>query len=315
MGLSLCLTNNDLAVINALDDGTLYAAPNLVEELFSYPYLTDSRLLVSYNGHGEPTGYIPLGLYSSSDGLMASYIPAIPASPPISPTYTPGAENVIADLHQLLEGDFTYFDVDVVAQHKFSHLEETASAYCLPLNNYLSNLSTSRRKDFKRKLKIAKRYQIEAGDLKDVLNAWAWMKTVWEKRGAYDSEHVRRVVRWLGEIQTSGRATMKVDKYLLDGKPVGVNCSVIHNYRGITHIDDYLTWYDASLASGLGIVSAINNLTNPKYYGARYNLGLPGFYGSTFAGHEYKWDIFPQSIRLSQSIVNIELESNVLIGF
>ncbi len=311
MGLNLCLTNEELAVIHALDDGTLYAASNLVEELFSYPYLSDSRLLVSRNAHGQPTGYIPLGLYSSNEGqLIASYIPAIPASPPISPTYTPGAENVIKNIDQLLDETATYFDVDVVAQHDFSYFEETASAYCMPLDKYLSYLSTSRRKDFKRKLKSANKYQIEAGDLKDVLNAWSWMKQVWEKRGAYDSDHVRRVVRWLSEIQASGRAIMKVDKYVLDGKTVGVNCCVIHHYHGITHVDDYLTWYDASIASGLGIISAVNNLTHSKYYGARYNLGLPGFYGKTFGGHEYKWDIFPESIRLSQSIVNVEPESS-----
>ncbi|HFC93316.1 MAG TPA: hypothetical protein ENJ51_10955 [Leucothrix mucor] len=309
MGLNLCLTNEELAVIDALDDGTLYAASNLVKELFSYPYLSDSRLLVSRNAQGQPTGYIPLGLYASNEGqLIASYIPAIPASPPISPTYTPGAENVIANLDQLLDETATYFDVDVVAQHDFSYFEETASAYCMPLDKYLPYLSTSRRKDFKRKLKNANKYQIEAGDLNDVLNAWSWMKQVWEKRGAYDSDHVRRVVRWLSEIQASGRAIMKVDKYMLNGKTVGVNCCVIHHYYGITHIDDYLTWYDASIASGLGIVSAINNLTDPNYYGARYNLGLPGFYGKTFGGHEYKWDIFPENIRLSQSIVNLDPE-------
>ncbi len=309
MGLNLCLTNEELAVIDALDDGTLYAASNLVKELFSYPYLSDSRLLVSRNAQGQPTGYIPLGLYASNEGqLIASYIPAIPASPPISPTYTPGAENVIANLDQLLDETATYFDVDVVAQYDFSYFEETASAYCMPLDKYLPYLSTSRRKDFKRKLKNANKYQIEAGDLNDVLNAWSWMKQVWEKRGAYDSDHVRRVVRWLSEIQASGRAIMKVDKYMLNGKTVGVNCCVIHHYYGITHIDDYLTWYDASVASGLGIVSAINNLTDPNYYGARYNLGLPGFYGKTFGGHEYKWDIFPENIRLSQSIVNLDPE-------
>ncbi|MCK5918374.1 MAG: hypothetical protein KAG34_08105, partial [Cocleimonas sp.] len=154
MGLNLCLTNEELAVIHALDDGSLYAASNLIEELFSYPYLSDSRLLVSRDEHGKPTGYIPLGLYSSNEGqLLASYIPAIPASPPISPTYTPGAENVIRNLDQLLDETTTYFDVDVVSQHDFSYFEETASAYCMPLDKYLPYLSTSRRKDFKRKLK------------------------------------------------------------------------------------------------------------------------------------------------------------------
>jgi hypothetical protein len=306
MGFNLFLTDEELKIINGLDDGTLYAAPNLVEELFSYPYLSDSCLLVSRDHHGKPTGYIPLGLYSDSiNGTVASYIPAIPASPPISPTYTPGAKNVIENLGELLDDTVTYFDVDVVAHHDFSNLEETASAYGLPLETYLSYLSTSRRKDFKRKLKTAKKYQIEAGSLKDILNAWSWMRAVWEKRGAYDSEHIRRVMRWLTEIENSGRAVMKIDNYLLDGKSVGVNCCVIHNYHGIIHIDDYLTWYNTSVASGLGIISAINNLTNPSYYGARYNLGLPGFYGKTFSGHEYKWDIFPKSIRLKQSIVDI----------
>lgn len=308
MGVNLFLTDEELKIVNELDDGTLYAAPNLVEELFSYPYIIDSCLLVNRDDQGKPTGYIPLGLYSNNaNGLMASYIPAIPPSPPISPTYTPGAESVLKNLETLLSETLTYFDVDVVADHAFSNLEDTASAYGLPLDEYLSYLSTSRRKDIKRKLKTAQKYQIEQGSLKDILNAWSWMRSVWEKRGAYDSEHVRRVMRWLTEIECSGRAIMKIDNYLLDGKPVGVNCCVIHNYRGVTHIDDYLTWYDTSLASGLGIISAVNNLTNPSYYGARYNLGLPGFYGKTFSGHEYKWHIFPKCIRLNQSIVNFSI--------
>lgn len=307
MGANTFLSETDLQVINALDDHSLYAAPNLIEELFSYPYLSDSYLLVSRDDTGNPTGYIPLGLHDSKDGLIASYIPAIPASPPISPTYTPGAENVIHNLSSLLSETTLYFDVDVVANHIFSQLEETASAYCLPIEEYLSLLSSSRRKDFKRKLKGAEKYQITQGDLSDVLEAWGWMKAVWEKRGAYDSNHTRRVFRWLKEIEASGRATMKIDKYLLNGKAVAVNCCVIHNYQGITHIDDYLTWYDPSVASGLGIITAINNVTNPLYYGARYNLGLPGFYGQTFSGHEYKWDIFPESIRLQQSITNINI--------
>jgi hypothetical protein len=113
------------------------------------------------------------------------------------------------------------------------------------------------------------------------------------------------VIRWLSEIEASNRAIMKIDKYFLEGEFVGVNCCVIHDYHGVTHADDYLTWYDPSTAAGLGIVSAINNLTNPKYYGARYNLGLPGFHGNTFSGHEYKWDIFPSSIRLDQSIIHL----------
>ena len=308
MGEYLFLTEDDLATINALDDGSLYAAPNLIDELFSYPYLSDSCLLVSRDETGKPTGYIPVGLYSDYDNkLMASYIPAIPPSAPISPTYTPGAEHVIANLSHLLRESVTYFDVDVVADHGFSNLEETASAYCLSLAQYFSYLSSSRRKDFKRKLKIAEKYQIEQGSLDDVLQAWPWMRLVWEKRNAYDRAHVNRVMNWLHAIETSGRATLKVDKYRLNGKYVGVNCCVIHHYKGVTHIDDYLTWYDVSLAPGLGIVSAINNFTNPLYKGDRYNLGLPGFYGKTFNGHEYKWDVIPQPLRLSQSIVNLDI--------
>jgi len=308
MGFNTFLTNKELAVINTLDDGSLYATPALIEELFTYPYLTDALLLVSRDFKGRPTGYIPVGFYSNHhNDLIVSYIPAIPPSPPISPTYTPGAKHVMANLWQLLNEPMTYFDVDVVANYDFSNLEETASAYCLSVEKYLPHLSPSRRKDFKRKLKVAERYQVEQGSLKDVLAAWSWMKSVWEKRCAYDEEHIRRVLRWLGKIESSGRAVMKIDKYLLNGKAVGVNCCVIHHYKGLIHIDDYLTWYDTSLASGLGIVSAIKNLTNPQYYGARYNLGLPGFYGETFEGHEYKWDIFPKSIRLNQSIVKIDL--------
>jgi len=142
----------------------------------------------------------------------------------------------------------------------------------------------------------------------DVENAWHWMQAVWEKRNAYDKEHIKRVLSWLREIEATGRAVMKIDKYLLNGQPVAVNCCVIHEYHGMTCIDDYLTWYDVEMASGLGIVTAINNLTNPKYTGARYNLGLPGFYGNTFEGHQYKWDVIPESIRLYQSIVNIQAE-------
>ena len=301
------MNDDDLAIVELLDDGTLYAAPNLIKELLSYPDLSDSYLLVSRDSDDIPTGYIPVGI--NTRGTMASYIPAIPPSPPISPTYTPGASNVIEDLENLLDQSILYFDVDVIPSNcQQSYLEETASAYCLSKEDYLAELSKSRRKDFRRKLKAAGRYKIEEGNLDDVQDAWAWMKAVWEKRGAYDKEHIKRVINWLREVEVTGRAVMKVDKYLLNGKPVAVNCCVIHNYHGDTHIDDYLTWYDAEAASGLGIVTAINNLTNPKYINARYNLGLPGFYGTTFDGHQYKWDLIPESIRLHQSIVNIQAE-------
>ena len=298
------MNDEDLAVVEALDDGSLYACSTLIEELLTFPNVTNARLLISRDRHGAATGYVPIGLYA--EGKLASYIPAIPSSPPISPTYTPGAANVIADLDKLLAKHIGYFDVDIVGYLAVSYLEETASAYCLSLTDYLSYLSASRRKDFKRKLKQAERYEIVSGDLRDVLRAWPWMKSVWVKRGAYSHAHINRVLSWLNKIEATGRAQIKVDRYLLNGVPVGINCCVIHQYQGAYHIDDYLTWFDVEKAPGLGIISAINNLTNSQYQGIRYNLGLPGFYGHTFEGHDYKWHLFPEAIRLKQSIINIQ---------
>lgn len=298
------MNDEDLAVVKALDDGSLYACATLVEELLTFPNVDDAHLLISRDRNGEPTGYVPVGLYA--EGRLSSYIPAIPSSPPISPTYTPGAANVIADLDNLLAKTIGYFDVDVIADFAVSYLEETASAYCLSLPEYLSYLSSSRRKDFKRKLKLAQHYEIIAGNLQDVQRAWPWMKSVWVKRGAYSHSHINRVLSWLNKIEATGRAEIKIDRYLLSGVPVGINCCVIHEYKGAYQIDDYLTWFDVDKAPGLGIVSAINNLTNHQYFGIRYNLGLPGFYGHTFEGHDYKWHVFPEAIRLKQSIINIK---------
>lgn len=177
------MTHDDLAVINALDDGSLYAAPNLIEELFNYPYLSETLLLVSRDAQGVPTGYLPLGIHPN--GKIISYIAAIPSSPPISPTYTPGALNVMMDLGNLLENPLTYFDVDVVADFSFAHYEYTASAYCLTRENYLAGLSRSRRKDVRRKLKVFDRYDRIEGDLRDVLRGWPWMKRVWTARGGF----------------------------------------------------------------------------------------------------------------------------------
>jgi hypothetical protein len=301
------MNDEDLAIIQSLDDGTLYADPNLITEMFTYPYLSESFLLVSYDYFGSPTGYIPVGV---SESKLISYIPAIPPSAPVCPTYTPGAANVLRDLSSLINDDYVYFDVDVVADTELSSQEETASAICLPLEKYLKHLSSSRRKDIKRKLKRTSQLSIVSGNLDDILTAWPWMQATWEKRNQYDVEHVNRVLSWLNVIQKSGRATLKIDKYMLNGKMVGVNCCVLHFFHGMLHCDDYLTWYDIEQASGLGVVSAVNNLSNRHYQGARYNLGLPGFYGKTFEGHEYKWHVIPKTLRLTQSIVNIKIGDN-----
>lgn len=302
------MNDEDLAVVEQLDDGTLYAAPTLIQEMFTYPYVKEAFLLVSHDRFGNPTGYIPVGV---TENRLISYIPAIPPSAPVCPTYTPGAVNVLRDLSYLVQGDYIYFDVDVVADTELSRQEETASAICLPLASYLQHLSASRRKDIKRKLKQAADLQITSGSLDDILLAWPWMQDVWQRRNQYDVEHVNRVLSWLNVIQKSGRATIKIDKYMLDGTMVGINCCVLHFFHGMLHCDDYLTWFDTQRASGLGIVSAVNNLCNPDYQGARYNLGLPGFYGQTFDGHEYKWDVIPKSLRLTQSIVNIKVGNDI----
>lgn len=72
--------------------------------------------------------------------------------------------------------------------------------------------------------------------------------------------HINRVLRWLKAVETSSRALLNVTLYQRNGEFVGVNCCVV--YR-----DDYLTWYDTHKASGLGIASAINNLTDVSYLG------------------------------------------------
>ncbi len=299
------MDNDELAIIECLDDGTLYADPLLIEDMFNYPHLADAYLLVSRDFRGNPTGYIPVGV--SDDERIISYIAAIPPSAPVCPTYTPGAENVLRDLQGLLDGSYIYFDVDVVADTASSQQEETASAMCLPLDQYLIYLSPSRRKDIKRKLRKSSQFKIEQGDLNNVWQAWPWMKTTWELRNQYDSEHVTRVLSWLATIGESSRATLKVDKYMLDGQMVGVNCCVLHDFHGVLHCDDYLTWFDPEKAPGLGIISSVKNLTDPRHRCARYNLGLPGFYGETFEGHEYKWNLIPKAIRLTQSIINIKV--------
>ncbi len=297
------MNNEESKVVKQLDDGTLYAAPTVIEELFKYPDMENARLLISRNGNGEATGYLPVGNFMWNPADVLSYIPAMSNSPPISATYTPGAEHVLAELST------PYIDNDIVADFDlcFAKQVATASAYSLPFDEYWKLLSPSRRKDFRRKLNIADQFTIRAGNLNDIKRAWPWMQQIWEQRGRFGSTpyevYLQETLSWLNTLQHTQRATLKVDCYLQRNRLVGVNCCVIHQYAGKYHCDDYLTWYDPEIASGLGIASAIKNLTHPEMIGFRYNLGTPGFLDNTYGGHEYKWHIIPKSIRLTQSVL------------
>nr|HPQ95678.1 hypothetical protein [Thiolinea sp.] len=179
----------------------------------------------------------------------------------------------------------------------------------LPLSQYLDRLSVSRRRDMRRKLNQAERFELTQGSLADVALAWPWMQDIWERRGGrFGSvsylQYLIMNLSWLMAVQRSGRARFKLDKYLLDGRMAGINCCIIHPYQGRLHCDDYLTWYDPERASGLGIISAVRNLTHPQLQGARYNLGNPGV-GHTHRGHEYKLNLIPENLRLTQAVFHI----------
>ena len=295
------MNKEELTVVKQLDDGTLYAAPIIIMELFKYPDMQQAELKISRDQKGKAQGYLPVGCFNWNPEGVLSYIPAMSNSPPISATYPPGADYVLSELAS------PYLDNDIVAQSKFSLRVPTASAYCLPLVNYWSFLSTSRRKDFRRKLKKADQFTVHSGNLTDIHKAWHWMQKIWEQRGRFGSTpyevYLDETLSWLQAIEQSGRATLKIDTYWLGKQRVGVNCCVIHRYHKHYHCDDYLTWYNPNVASGLGIVSAIKNLTHPAMKGYRYNLGTPGFLNKTYGGHEYKWHIIPKPIRLTQSVV------------
>lgn len=298
----MTLSANDLKIIKKLDDGTLYAQAAVVSSMFEYSYMQEAELTIAYDHKQRPIGYLPTGKYYT-EGIR-SYIAAMPGAPPISPTYTPGAQYVLENMRE------SYYDFDVVATHCISYQSETASAYVLPVASYLDTLSASRRKDMRRKLKQADIYQVKPGTLKDVSTAWTlWMKEIWSKRtnhpDAYYDDHLENTLNWLKIMRRSPRATLRIEKYLLNLKMVGVNCCVIHRYHNQVHCDDYLCWYNPELASGLGIISAVRNLTHPDMQGYRYNLGTPGD-GYIIPGHEYKLDIIPQSLRLTQAVSYLE---------
>ena len=260
--------------------------------------MIEPEFVVAYGNKGRPIGYLPTAQYTTEN--TRSYIAAMHGSPPISPTYTPGAEYVLDEISP------TYYDDDVVAGDIF-YQSSTASAYTLPLSQYLKILSASRRKDMCRKLKKADRFQVKHGTLKDLSTAWnAWMTDIWDQRGdrfsrPYDV-YLEMTLNWLKVMRRSPRASLRIEKYLLNSQMVGVNCCVVHHYQGQIHCDDYLCWYNPDLASGLGVTSAVRNLTNPDMQGFRYNLGTAGVNDRVFSGHEYKLAIIPEELRLTQAV-------------
>lgn len=292
------LSAKELRIIKSLDDGSLYASPMLVQQLLRYPGMRNPRLFLSFDYHGQANGYLPVGQCYSDE--IYTYIAAMPQSPAISPTYTPGATQVLKRLR------LAYFDTDLVSYDPSFRQEPTASAYGLALERYLQLLSPSRRTDIRRKLKRLRAFTIKPGNLLDIVEARPWLIEVWSERFSpaelLDQEAYARVtIAWLAAVQHSGRANLKIDRYQLNGKTVGINCCVLHAYQGRLHCDDYLTWYDPKLASGLGIASVVRNLTNPDLLGSRYNLANPGV-GGIHPRHLYKLNLLPASIRLTQAV-------------
>lgn len=297
------LSAKELQIIKSLDDGSLYASPMLVQQLLRYPGMRNPRLFLSFDYHGQANGYLPVGQCYSDETY--TYIAAMPQSPAISPSYPPGAEQVLKRLR------LAYFDTDIVSDDPSFRQEPTASAYGLRLESYLQLLSPSRRTDMGRKLKKLNTFTISAGHLRDVVAARPWLIEAWSERLSaaelLDQDAYARVtIAWLAAVQHSGRAHLKIDRYQLQGKTVGINCCVLHHYRGRLHCDDYLTWYDPRLASGLGVASAIRNLTDPYLLASRYNLGNPGV-GGTHPRHVYKLQLLPVSLRLTQAVVDTRL--------
>lgn len=294
------LSSKELQILKDLDDGSLYASPMLVQQLLHYPGMRNPRLFLSFDYHGKADGYLPVGQCYGDDTY--TYIAAMPHSPAISPTYTPGALQVLKRLR------LPYFDTDLVSDDPLVQQELTASAYGLPLEQYLQLLSPSRRLDIRRKLKKLAEFSIVPGTLINIVEALPWFMQVWAERFSAvelkDQEAYAHVtLSWLAAVQHSGRAILKIDRYQWQGKMVGINCCVLHHYRGCLHCDDYLTWYDPTLASGLGIASAVRNLTDPYLWGCRYNLGNPGV-GGTHPRHVYKFNVLPINLRLTQGVMD-----------
>lgn len=290
----------ELQILKDLDDGSLYASPMLVQHLLRYPGLRNPRLFLSFDYHGKADGYLPVGQCYYDDTY--TYIAAMPNSPCISPSYPPGAERVLKRLR------LAYLDTDVVSDDPTFTQEPTASAYGLPLERYLALLSPSRRTDIRRKLKKLSTFTIAPGTLVDLVAARPWLMEVWAERCSPDElldqdAYARTTISWLAAVQHSGRAILKIDRYQLNGKMLGINCCVLHSYKGRMHCDDYLTWYDPKLASGLGITSVVRNLTDPYLINHRYNLANPGV-GGTHPRHVYKLNLLPASIRLTQAVLD-----------
>ncbi len=292
------LSSKELQILKDLDDGSLYASPMLVQQLLRYPGMRNPHLFVNFDYHGKADGYLPVGQYYSDDTY--TYVAAMPHSPAISPTYTPGAALVLRRLR------LPYFDTDIVSDDSCFRQAPTASAYCLPRENYLRLLSPSRRTDIRRKLNKLASFSITPGTLTDLVEARPWLMQIWAERFTPEElvdqdNYARLTIAWLAAVQYSGRAILKIDRYQLNGKMVGVNCCVLHHYRGRMHCDDYLTWYNPQLASGLGITSVIRNLTDPHLFTSRYNLGNPGV-GGTHPCHVYKLNLLPPALRLTQAV-------------
>ena len=311
----MVLSPNDIKVIKQLDDGSLYAQPDVVRALYDYHGMCDPELIVAYDDHGHPLGYLPVGRYQYYEETgPTSYIAAIPGSPPISPTYTPGAEHVLSMLTN-------HYDADVIPIAEVLALDnfmswETASAYVLPVEKYLGMLSASRRRDIRRKLKQAETYEVKPGNLQDIRIAWEWMRDIWDQRGDFPTPYgvyLETTLNWLEVMQRSPRALLKIEKYLLNSELVGVNCCVIHYYQDQMLCDDYLCWFNPQLAGGLGIISAIRNLTDPDRQGFRYNLGSPGT-GYIYDGHEYKLSVIPWELRLTQAVCHIPNSDDLLLS-
>ncbi|MCK5901973.1 MAG: hypothetical protein KAG28_02395 [Cocleimonas sp.] len=299
------MNKKESKIAKLLDDGSLYADHPVIEEMLQYPDMEDGHLLVSRDHKGKPTGYLPVGYYyRSGQQKRLSYIAAMPNSPAISPTYTPGATHILSRLSH------AYFDCDVISDLSFIPKQATASTYGMPLERYWRFFSSSRKKDLRRKLKKAEQFNIQQGNLSDVRLAWQWMQTIWEQRGnrfgntPYD-QYLEVTLSWLNTLEQSQRANLKIDKYMLGREMVGINCCVIHRYQNRFHCDDYLTWYNPHKASGLGIISVVKNITNPAMEGFRYNLSAPGINGKIQKGHQYKWDLIPEPLRLTQSVLII----------
>ncbi|MCK5813001.1 MAG: hypothetical protein KAH03_02035 [Cocleimonas sp.] len=298
------MNREELKIVKQLDDGSLYADPLLIEEMFRYNDMLQPSLHVHRNEKGQAVGYLPVGYYyrSPNKGYILSYIASMPNSPPVSPTYTPGAESILKKMKQ------PYFDSDVVADFSCAQQQPTASLYGMPLQHYWQFLSASRRKDLRRKLRKSQRFTLQVGSLVDVRNAWHWMQQIWDQRnGRFGStpyeQYLETTLSWLTVLEKSQRARLKIDKYMLGNRMVGINCCAIHHYNHRYHCDDYLTWYDPHIASGLGIVSAVKNFTHPDLTSTRYNLSTPSISGNTITGHQYKWDIIPEALRLTQSVM------------